>query len=102
MPDLDIVTAGGGLRIYSLLHKAQPVLLNFGKPGAFDIAPWADRVQLLDVSYAGPWELPAIGVVDAPGAVLVRPDGHAGWVGDEVADGLRDALTLWFGPATTA
>ena len=46
MPDLDLVTDNGPLRVFSLLHDARPVLLNLGEPGGFDIAPWADRVQL--------------------------------------------------------
>ena len=48
MPDLDLVTADGPLRVFTLLHDARPVLLNLGEPGGFDIAPWADRVQLVD------------------------------------------------------
>jgi 2-polyprenyl-6-methoxyphenol hydroxylase-like FAD-dependent oxidoreductase len=98
MPDLDLVTANGPLRVYTLLHAARPVLLNLGEPGAFDISPWEDRVQLVDATYAGPWELPAIGAVTAPTAVLVRPDGYVAWVGDLTQLGLADALTTWFGP----
>jgi hypothetical protein len=60
MPDLDLTTREGELRVYSLLHAARPVLLNFAEPGAFDITPWADRVQLVDAEYGGPWELPAL------------------------------------------
>ncbi|HMG13675.1 MAG TPA: FAD-dependent monooxygenase, partial [Gemmatimonadaceae bacterium] len=102
MPDLDIVTANGSLRVFTLLHRARPVLLNFGEPGTFDITPWADRVQSIDAKYEGTWELPAIGTVPAPGAVLIRPDGYVGWVGDQTQLGLVDALTTWFGPAATA
>ena len=98
MPDLDVVTAEGPLRVYTLLHDARPVLLNFDEPGTFDITPWQDRVQLVDARYAGPWELPAIGPVTAPAAVLVRPDGHVAWVGEAAQPGLADALTTWFGP----
>ena len=76
MPDLDLVTADGPLRVFTLLHDAQPVLLNLGEPGALDIAPWADRVQLIDAEYVGPWELPVLGTVTAPTAVLIRPDGY--------------------------
>src|SRR5262249_9700686 len=76
MPDLDVVPANGGLRVFSLLQDARPVLLNRGEPGGFDITPWADRVQLVDAEYDGKWELPALGVVDAPAAVLIRPDGY--------------------------
>jgi 2-polyprenyl-6-methoxyphenol hydroxylase-like FAD-dependent oxidoreductase len=99
MPDLDLVTADGPLRAFALLHAARPVLLNLGEPGAFDIAAWADRVQLIDAEYAGPWELPAIGAVAAPTAVLVRPDGYVAWVGERTQVGLTDALTTWFGAA---
>jgi 2-polyprenyl-6-methoxyphenol hydroxylase-like FAD-dependent oxidoreductase len=102
MPDLDIVTANGPLRVYALLHDARPVLLNLGEPGSFDITPWADRVQLIDAKYEGPWELPAIGAVTAPTAVLIRPDGYVAWVGDTTQLGLVDALTTWFGSPTAA
>jgi 2-polyprenyl-6-methoxyphenol hydroxylase-like FAD-dependent oxidoreductase len=98
MPDLDVVSADGPLRVYTLLHDARPVLLNLGEPGASDITPWADRVQLVDADYDGPWELPAIGAVDAPTAVLIRPDGYAAWVGEGTQGGLPEALTTWFGP----
>jgi 3-(3-hydroxy-phenyl)propionate hydroxylase len=97
MPDLDLVTADGPSRVYSLLHDARPVLLNFGEPGGVDIAPWADRVRLIDATYAGTWELPVLGEVVAPAAVLIRPDGYVAWVGDGTDAGLRDALTTWFG-----
>jgi hypothetical protein len=98
MPDLDLVTANGPLRVFTLLHDARPVLLNLGERGDFDIAPWADRVQMIDASCAGTWELPALGEVTAPTAVLIRPDGYVGWVGDLTDPGLPDALTTWFGP----
>jgi hypothetical protein len=99
MPDLDLVTPGGSQRLFTLLHSAHPLLLNFDKPGCIDIAPWADRISVADTSYAGPWELPAIGPVAAPKAVLVRPDGHVAWAGDATQRGLADALTMWSGPA---
>jgi 3-(3-hydroxy-phenyl)propionate hydroxylase len=76
MPDLDLVTANGPLRVFTLLHDARPVHLNLGEPGGFDITPWADRVELIDAKYIGTWELPAIGVVAAPTVVLIRPDGY--------------------------
>jgi 2-polyprenyl-6-methoxyphenol hydroxylase-like FAD-dependent oxidoreductase len=98
MPDLDLVTAHGPLRVFSLLHDARPVLLNFGEPGGFDITAWAGRVPLIDAAYAGTWELPALGPVTAPTAVLVRPDGYVAWVGDSTQPGLADVLTTWFGP----
>ena len=97
MPDLDLVTANGPLRVFTLLHHARPVLLNLGEPGGFDITPWTDRVQLIDAKFAGTWELPVLGQVAAPAAVLIRPDGYIAWVGDGTVTGLRDALTTWFG-----
>jgi 3-(3-hydroxy-phenyl)propionate hydroxylase len=96
MPDLDIATADGPLRVYELLHGAKPVLLNLG-PQVPDIRPWTDRVQLVDADYDGSWELPVLGSVSAPVAVLIRPDGYVAWVGDGTETGLRDALTTWFG-----
>ena len=102
MPDLDLVTAGGPLRVFTLLHDARPVLLNLGEPGGFDIAPWADRVQSVDATYVGAWELPALGTVAAPTAVLIRPDGYVAWVGDATQAGLGEALTTWFGPPAAA
>ena len=102
MPDLDVSSADGTLRVFTLLHDARPVLLNFGETGGLDIAPWADRVQAIDASYGGGWELPAIGVVAAPKAVLIRPDGYVAWVGDGTGAGLADALTMWFGPPVPA
>jgi 2-polyprenyl-6-methoxyphenol hydroxylase-like FAD-dependent oxidoreductase len=102
MPDLDLTTPNGQLRVFTLLHDARPVLLDLGAPGGFDITPWADRVQSIDAEYAGVWELPALGAVTAPTAVLIRPDGYVAWVGDRTQLGLADALTGWFGPPTAA
>jgi 3-(3-hydroxy-phenyl)propionate hydroxylase len=102
MPDLDLVTANGPLRVFALLHQARPVLLNLGKPGGFDITLWADRVQLTDAEYADVWKLPVFGAVTPPAAVLIRPDGYVAWVGDSNHLGLHDALTTWFGPPAAA
>lgn len=105
MPDLELAGDGGATRVFALLHAAQPVLLSLGTKGEVDVAravaPWADRVRRIEARYAGRWELPVVGEVPAPAAVLIRPDGYVAWVGDGTDGGLREALTRWFGvPAT--
>jgi 3-(3-hydroxy-phenyl)propionate hydroxylase len=102
MPDLDLVTAGGQVRVYTLLHEARPVLLNLGEPGRFDIKPWNERVRLINAAYGGTWELPVLGEVPAPAAVLVRPDGHVAWAGDPTGLELPEALSTWSGPPAAA
>ena len=102
VPDLDLVTAAGPTTVYALLHPARPVLLNLGDPDAFDIDDRAERVQVVDARCDGPWELPAIGQVESPAAVLIRPDGYVAWVGDGTEAGLADALTTWFGAPVAA
>jgi 2-polyprenyl-6-methoxyphenol hydroxylase-like FAD-dependent oxidoreductase len=97
MPDLDLVAAAGPTRAFTLLHDARGVLLNLGTPLTCDTSPWADRVSTIDAEYHGDWELPVLGRVAAPAAVLIRPDGYVAWVGDGTDAGLRDALTTWFG-----
>jgi hypothetical protein len=97
MPDLDLMAPTGPLRVFELLHDAKPALINLDEPGAFEITPWGDRLQLLDAKYTGEWELPVIGLVSAPTAVLIRPDGYVAWVGEGTDTGLVDALTTWFG-----
>jgi 2-polyprenyl-6-methoxyphenol hydroxylase-like FAD-dependent oxidoreductase len=95
MPDLDLVTHGGTVRVFTLLHDARPVLLNLGTPWELDISSWAQRVSTVDADYDGDWELPVLGRVEAPAGVLIRPDGYVAWVGDGTDAGLRDALTTW-------
>ena len=97
MPDLELVTAEGPRRVFSLLHQARPLLLNLGAPGSLDAAAWADRVPLIDADYKGPWELPDLGPVAAPSALLIRPDGHVAWVAGQDPLGLIQALRTWFG-----
>jgi 3-(3-hydroxy-phenyl)propionate hydroxylase len=99
MPDLDLATADGPLRVYTALHQARPVLLNLGGSSSVDITPWADRVQLIEAEYAGGWELPVFGDVPAPTAALIRPDGHVAWVGEGTDEGLSEAMTAWCGEA---
>ena len=93
MPDLDIVTAAGPTRVYALLHEARPVLLNLGRPGAFSDS----RVKVVDATSEGACELPMIGAVPLPAAVLIRPDGHVAWTGGVGAAGLCAALDAWCG-----
>ena len=100
MPDLDLVTATGTVRVFTLLHGARPLLLNLGNPGHLNTAPWADRVKRIDAKYTGTWELPVLGSAVAPTAVLIRPDGYVAWVGQGTDAGLTDALTTWFGAPT--
>jgi 3-(3-hydroxy-phenyl)propionate hydroxylase len=102
MPDLDVVTGDGLLRVFTLLHDGRAVLIDLGESGGIDITPWADRVRLVEGRYDGPWELPVLGVVAALSAVLIRPDGYVAWVGEGTRLGLADALTTWFGPPTAA
>jgi 3-(3-hydroxy-phenyl)propionate hydroxylase len=98
MPDLEVVVADGAVRVFTFLHGARGVLLNLGEPLGLDPSPWSDRVLAVDAGYGGEWELPVLGRVAAPAAVLIRPDGYVAWVGDGTDAGLRDALTTWFGP----
>ncbi|MGN6380743.1 MAG: FAD-dependent monooxygenase [Gaiellales bacterium] len=101
MPDLDLVTPDGPVRVFTLLHEARPVLVALGQPFDIDVTPWADRVQVVGARYDGVWKLPVLGEVPPPTAVLIRPDGHVAWVGEGTSEGLADALTTWFGPRST-
>jgi 3-(3-hydroxy-phenyl)propionate hydroxylase len=102
MPDLDLDTADGRARAFSLLHEARPVLLDLGGPGSFDLETWADRVRRVDATYDGAWELPVLGEVPAPAAVLIRPDGYVAWAGDLTDPALPVALDIWFGDGPPA
>ncbi len=98
MPDLDIRTVNGIQRVFALLHRAKPVLLNLGDANRFDIRASHDRVDVVDAKYDGTWELPVLGTVPAPKAVLIRPDGHVAWVDEpNHAVKLTQALATWFG-----
>ncbi len=101
MPDLDLITEGGPVRVFTLLHEARPVLLNFGEPGRVDNGAWVDRVRVVDARFSGPWLLPVFGEVSAPTAVLIRPDGYVAWVGEGSQEGLTEAVGRWFGSAST-
>jgi 2-polyprenyl-6-methoxyphenol hydroxylase-like FAD-dependent oxidoreductase len=102
MPDVEMLTVHGAVRVFELLHEARPVLLNLAEPGALEVVGWADRVQLIEASYDNVWDLPVLGAVVAPTAVLIRPDGYVAWVGDGTDAGLADALTTWLGPPAAA
>ena len=102
MPDLELQTADGPTRVFNLLHGARPVLINFSQSGGSEISPWADRVRLVDARYDGAWELPVLGQVAKPAAVLIRPDGYVAWTGDLMDPELPRALETWFGPGPPA
>src|SRR5690606_30394066 len=97
MPDLDLRTPHGTTRIAELLRAARPVLVDLHPSGGLDLTPWADRVRLVEASSQGPWELPVLGAVTPPPAVLIRPDGHVAWAGELTDPALPAALTRWFG-----
>ncbi|MFB7111640.1 rifampin monooxygenase [Streptomyces sp. NPDC056190] len=73
-------------RLYELMHGGRGLLLD--PTGRLSVAGWADRVDhVVDVSEE----------LDAP-AVLLRPDGHVAWVGEDQQD-LLSRLPKWFGKA---
>ena len=102
MPDLELDLGHGTISTYSLLHAARPLLVNLANVPSPDLASWADRIELVHGRTMGPWELPVIGTVAAPNAVLVRPDGYVAWVGEGDLAGLHDVLAEWFGVAERA
>lgn len=102
MPDLELDTANGPTRLFTLLHDAKPVLLDLDGLNHFEIKPWADHVQQVGARFAGPWRLPLLGDVTPPTAVLIRPDGYVAWVGQGTDQELTDALRRWFGPGLPA
>ena len=85
------------MRVYSLLHQARPLLLNFGAHAPRDIELWNDRVVQVEATLDGSWELPVIGAIPPPQAVLIRLDGHVAWVGEGEELGLTEALAMWLG-----
>ncbi|MGY4708752.1 FAD-dependent monooxygenase [Mycolicibacterium sp. CBM1] len=97
MPDLDLHTADGPTRLFTLLHPAQWILLTHGQPCSADLTGWERRVTTVHAHTTPTWHLPILGEIAAPQAVLVRPDGHIAWVGrGTTTTGLTDALTTWF------
>lgn len=80
MPDVELKD---GRRLYSLMHGGRGLLV--GRTGRLSVAGWADRVDHV----VGSEEL------DVP-AVLLRPDGHVVWAGEDQQE-LLDRLPRWFG-----
>ncbi|MGZ8610837.1 MAG: rifampin monooxygenase [Actinomycetota bacterium] len=73
-------------RLYELMHGGRGLLLD--QTGRLSVTGWADRVDhVVDVSEG----------LDVP-AVLLRPDGHVAWVGEDQRD-LLGQLPTWFGAA---
>ncbi|BBZ78722.1 hypothetical protein MANY_40590 [Mycolicibacterium anyangense] len=97
MPDLDLQTAGGPVRVSTLLHTARPVLLNLGVAGRFGAVPDYGRLRIVDAEYVGRWELPGLSDVPAAESVLIRSDGHVAWVGEGPDAALGAALATWCG-----
>jgi len=97
VPDLDLDTADGPTRVFALLHDARPVLLDLRARAGPAVALGTDRVRVVRARYAGGWELPVLGEVAPPPALLIRPDGHVAWVGTLSDDDLPRALTTWCG-----
>lgn len=98
MPDLDLMTSGRPVRVFELLHGAEPVLLSFAEPAGLLDGGRSKRIRTVDARYDGVWRLPVIGEVPPPSGVLVRPDGHVAWVGEGGSvSGLDEALASWFG-----
>ncbi|MBW7972382.1 FAD-dependent oxidoreductase [Bradyrhizobium sp. BR 10289] len=97
MPDLDLVTADGPTRVFELMREAQPLLLDLGAPECAVPERWRERVRQVSASFTGICEMPVIGVVSPPAAVLIRPDGHVAWVSTGNCEGLVEALSTWFG-----
>ncbi|MEV8628088.1 FAD-dependent monooxygenase [Streptomyces sp. NPDC051079] len=85
-------------RLYGLMHAGRGLLLD--QTGRLSVAGWADRVDrvedFVDAADADVFE----GSGDVPGtpAVLLRPDGHVAWVGEEQGE-LEARLERWFGAA---
>lgn len=100
-PDLQMTTAPGAASLYEHLHGAKALLLDLDTTSHIDLGPWSNRVEHITATCPGPWELPIVGAVEAPSALLIRPDGYVAWAGTGTDDGMREALTIWFGAAST-
>ncbi|MFE5220477.1 MULTISPECIES: rifampin monooxygenase [unclassified Streptomyces] len=82
--DIDVARGPERGRLYDLLHRGRGLLLD--RTGRLTAGGWSDRVDHLADPTAA---------LDVP-CVLLRPDGHVAWVGDDQRD-LDDRLSRWFG-----
>ncbi len=94
MPDLDLQTPDGPARVSALLHWARPVLLSLAGPAA-PRSLAREGFTLVAAQYEDGWELPVVGEVPAPSAVLIRPDGYVAWAGEPEDPALPAALSAW-------
>jgi 2-polyprenyl-6-methoxyphenol hydroxylase-like FAD-dependent oxidoreductase len=93
IPDAEVITQKGTVRMFSLLHTQRTVLLDF------ENLPERATAASETIDYVGAqktvrqWRLPVVGWVDVPSALLVRPDGHVAWVSSDTdSHGLTEAL----------
>ncbi len=112
------VPLSGGRRLYELMHDGQGLLLD-RTGGRLTVAGWSDRVDhvadvadvadIADIADAAGPDVADIAdiagpdiadIADAAGAdapaLLLRPDGHVAWVGDDQRE-LAAALATWWG-----
>ena len=102
IPDLDLQTSDGSIRMFSLLQKAEPIFLMLDETDHFDISSWAKHIQAVKAKCVGTLTLPILGKVTVPAAVLIRPDGYVAWAGDSTDPKLYEACEMWFGASTVA
>ncbi|QNE21424.1 hypothetical protein F1D05_30245 [Kribbella qitaiheensis] len=99
VPDLDLKTIDGTVRLYELLHPGRPILLDFGAGLGSGLEGWTDRVDHIEaIRPTDRWAIPAVGDIQASMALLIRPDGHVAWLPEATTE-LHTALTTWFGPS---
>lgn len=80
-------------RLYERMHDGRGLLLD--RTGSLSVAGWADRVDHVVNQVVGGGTEPAVP------AVLLRPDGHVVWAGEDQRE-LEDRLRRWFGAAAPA